>query len=48
MGGLSVNYRVSGIPHYVLLNPDGIVERQMICYKEGVFKTLFAELFDEK
>lgn len=48
MGGLSVNYRVSAIPHYVLLNPDGIVDRQMIGYEEGMFKTLFAELFEGK
>ena len=48
MGGLSVNYRVSGIPHYVLLNPEGIVERQIVGYEEGMFQTLFTELFDGK
>lgn len=48
MGGLSVNYRVSVIPHYVLLNPEGIVERQIVGYEEGMFQTLFTELFDGK
>ena len=45
MGGLSVNYRVSAIPHYVLLSPEGIIEKQLIGYEEGMFKNLFSELF---
>lgn len=47
MGGISVNFRVSVIPHYVLVNPEGKIEKQLIGYEEGMFKTLFSELFNE-
>ena len=48
-GGLYTRFPSgSGIPYYVLVNPEGKIEKQMLLgYTEGMFKTLFAELFNE-
>jgi thiol-disulfide isomerase/thioredoxin len=45
-GGIYANYRVVGIPYYVLINPDGKIEKQIMGYREGQFKKLFSEVFD--
>ena len=47
MGGISVNFRVFTIPHYVLVNPEGIVEKMLVGYEDGMFKKLFSELFED-
>ena len=44
--GFFANFPNSAIPFYVLVNPDGKVEKQMVGYKEGMFKTLFSELLE--
>ena len=45
-GGLYANYRIGSIPYYVLINPEGKIEKQTSGYSEGKFKTMFGELFD--
>ena len=46
-GGLYTNYRIRGIPYYVLINPEGKIEKQIKGYSEDSFKTMFSELFDK-
>lgn len=46
--GFFANFPNTAIPFYVLVNPDGKVEKQMVGFDEGMFKTLFSELLDEK
>ena len=46
-GGLYSHFQILGIPYCVLVNPEGKVEKQLLGYREGVFKTLFAELLGE-
>ena len=45
-GGLYANYRIGSFPYYVLINPEGKIEKQTSGYSEGKFKTMFTELFD--
>jgi hypothetical protein len=45
-GGLYSHFEIIGIPYYVLVNPEGKVEKQLMGYREGAFKTLFSELFN--
>ena len=45
--GLYTNYRIMGIPYYVLINPEGKIEKRMMGYRENVFMELFAELLGE-
>lgn len=45
-GGLYSYFQIIGIPYYVLVNPEGKVERQLLGYREGTFKALFSELFE--
>ena len=47
-GGLYSYFPIVGIPHYVLVNPQGIIEKQIEGYREGMFQTLFTELFGGK
>ena len=44
-GGLYANYRIMGIPYYVLINPEGKIEKRMMGYRENIFEELFAQLF---
>ena len=45
-GGLYANYRIMGIPYYVLINTEGKIEKRMMGYSEGMFTKLFDELFE--
>ena len=46
-GGIYTNYRIGGIPYYVLINSEGKIVKQTMGYGEGKFKTMFSELFDK-
>ena len=46
-GGIYTNYRISGIPYYVLINPEGKIEKQIKGFGEESFRALFSELFDK-
>lgn len=45
-GGIYTNYRIMGIPYYVLINPEGKIEKQIKGFMEEPFRAIFAELFD--
>ncbi len=45
-GGIYTNYRISGIPYYVLINPEGKIEKQIKGFREEPFRALFSELFE--
>ena len=38
MSGLYARYGVRGIPHYVMISPDGIVLEHWESYSEGLLK----------
>ena len=46
-GGLYAHYRIMGIPYYVLINPEGKIEKRMMGYGENMFTEFFAELLGE-
>jgi thiol-disulfide isomerase/thioredoxin len=43
MGGLATNYRVTGIPNYVLISPEGKVVDKFADYGEGYLKMKMSE-----
>lgn len=43
-GGLYANYRIMGIPYYVLINPEGKIEQRFRGYEENMFTEFFTEL----
>lgn len=45
--GLAAAYRVRGIPHYVLITPDGKVKKMWSGYGKGSLKTKMKELIGE-
>ena len=45
--GLAAAYRVRGIPHYVLITPDGKVKKMWSGYGKGSLKAKMKELIGE-
>ena len=45
--GLAAAYRVRGIPHYVLITPDGKVKKMWFGYGKGSLKAKMKELIGE-
>ena len=43
MGGLASNYRVSAIPHYVMISPEGKIVDKWVGFKEGWIKNKMVE-----
>ena len=47
-GGLYANYRIMGIPYYVLINPEGKIEHRIIGYEENMFTEFLQNCWENK